>query len=159
MTIWRLVKEKYARVAYDGGGGLVSAGRWHRAGRRACYASEHAALAILEKLVWTDDDAVQAGIPFVLVPLTLDPEQHLNRLGEDDLPPEWDVSDHAAAGTRAIGAAWLDDEEAPVLSVPSVLLPTARNFLVNPIAPSFEELEVGEAAPFEWDPRLFDHSA
>lgn len=48
MTIWRLMREKYARVAYDGGGGLVSSGRWHHAGHRVAYASEHAALAVLE---------------------------------------------------------------------------------------------------------------
>jgi RES domain-containing protein len=48
ITIWRLMREKYARVAYDGGGGLVSSGRWHHAGHRVAYASEHAALAVLE---------------------------------------------------------------------------------------------------------------
>ena len=157
MTIWRLVKEQYARVAYDGGGGLVSGGRWHSAGWRACYASEHTALAVLEKLVWTDDDAVHAEVGFVLVPLTLDPEHHLRRLGEGDLPPSWDAPDHAAAGAHAVGDAWLAEESAPVLSVPSVLLAMARNFLVNPLAPEFEAPDRGEPVPFEWDPRLFEN--
>ena len=155
MTIWRLVKKKYAPVAYDGAGGLASAGRWHRAGERACYASEHPALAALEKLVWTDDNAVHARIEFVLVPLTLRPKRHLDHVGEDELPSDWDAPDHAEAGTRAFGTEWLAEGTAPVLSVPSVLLPMARNFLVNPLAPAFEELQIGEAVPFEWDPRLF----
>lgn len=154
MTIWRLVRAKYARVAYDGGGGLVSAGRWHQAGRRIAYASEHAALAVLEKLVWTDDEVVLAEVPFVLAPLTLDPEAHLERLADEALPNGWDAANHTA-GTREVGVRWLGAAERPVLSVPSVLVPRARNFLVNPLAEAFEELTTGEPVPFRWDPRLF----
>jgi RES domain-containing protein len=103
----------------------------------------------LERLVWTDDDVVQAGIAFALVPLPLDEEQHLDRLGEEDLLPAWDASDHAAACTRATGTQWLAEGKTPVRSVPSVLLPRARNFLVNPLAPAFDQLTVGEAVPLE----------
>ena len=155
MKIWRLVREKHARVCYDGGDGLVSAGRWHHAGRRACYASEHAALAVLEKLVWTDDEVVLAEVPFVLVPLTLDSETHLERLSDEALPERWDRPGHTA-GTREVGTRWLEAASGrPVLSVPSVLVPKAQNLLVNPLAGAFGELEVGEPVPFQWDPRLF----
>ncbi len=155
MTIWRLVREQYARVAYDGGGGLTGSGRWHYAGRRVAYASEHAALSVLEKLVWTGDDVVYAEVPFALVPLSLDPERHLEHLAEQQLPTGWDRPDHTA-GTREVGTRWLEEERTPVLSVPSVLLSMARNFLVNPLAPGFEELTVGDPTRFTWDPRLFD---
>ena len=155
MKIWRLVREKYARVCYDGGGGLVTAGRWHHAGHRACYASEHAALAVLEKLVWTDDEVVLAEVPFVLVPLTLDSEAHLERLSDAALPERWNAPGHTA-GTREVGTRWLEAASGrPVLSVPSVLVPQAQNFLVNPLTEAFGELEIGKTVPFQWNPRLF----
>lgn len=34
-----------------------------------------------------------------------------------------------------------------------------QNFLINPLAPGFEDLDSAEPVSFTWDPRFFDHSS
>src|SRR2546425_5213556 len=49
MLVWRLSHR--AHSAFDGEGGLVQSGRWHRVGVRIIYTSEHLSLAALEFFV------------------------------------------------------------------------------------------------------------
>jgi hypothetical protein len=44
------------------------------------------------------------------------------------------------------------------LRVPSVLVPSESNFLLNPRHPEYTNLVIGEPLPFSFDPRLFRRS-
>lgn len=168
LTIWRIEKERHlgsseeggpadARAAFLGRGGLVTAGRWHRAGTQVAYASEHPAVAALEKLAWLESyERARAG-RFVLVSLALDPERHVEVLPREALPDGWDAFPHPAA-TQEIGTRWFEASRSVALAVPSAPLPIAKNYLVNPLHPDFHTLEVGEPVPFSWDARLFRRS-
>ena len=67
---------------------------------------------------------------------------------------DWDAFPHLNA-TRTLGTQWFEEERSVVLSVPSAVLPVAKNFLINPFHPDFHALERGEPVPFSWDTRLF----
>jgi RES domain-containing protein len=56
---------------------------------------------------------------------------------------------------RAIGDAWVSSGKSAVLRVPSVLVPSESNFLVNPRHSEYENLVIGEPLRFSFDPRLF----
>ena len=58
------------------------------------------------------------------------------------------------ADVQALGDAWLESERAAVLRVPSAVLPSESNYLVNPAHPDAERVahEVVEVDP---DPRLY----
>lgn len=60
----------------------------------------------------------------------------------------------AGAGTQSIGARWLTEARAPVLRVPSALIPEESNYLFNPLHPRHGEIVIGPAEPFVLDPRL-----
>lgn len=63
----------------------------------------------------------------------------------------------AFAGTgslRRSGRWWFDTGCSVVLEVPSAVLPSASNYLLNPTHPRFEEIVLGPPEPFSVDPRL-----
>lgn len=91
LTIWRLEKERYADDALRGKGSLKTSGRWHRQGTQVAYASEHPGTAVLEQLVWLGSYGVARASRYVLLPLHLDPEEHLETLDASDLREDWDA--------------------------------------------------------------------
>jgi RES domain-containing protein len=154
VLVYRIEKARYAAAAFHGTGGLLASGRWHWRGTPVAYASEHVAVAAMEKLAWLGSYEEASASAFVVVSLLLDPARHLRRSRPEDLPDDWDRFPHPAS-TQAMGTGWLASGETPVLAVPSVVVPGASNFLINPVHPAFRELEIGEPTPYRWDRRLF----
>jgi RES domain-containing protein len=56
---------------------------------------------------------------------------------------------------RSAGDAWLAAGRAPVLRVPSVLVPAASNLLLNPAHPAAAAARIAAVTPFAFDPRLW----
>lgn len=54
-----------------------------------------------------------------------------------------------------IGEEWLRESRAPVLSVPSVVIPHERNFVLNPAHPDFSKLMINPFEPFSFEPRMW----
>lgn len=154
LTIWRLEKERYADTAFRGKGSLKTSGRWHHKGTQVAYASEHPGVAVLEKLAWLGSYDGARESSYMLLPLHLNPDEHLETLDESDLPDDWDSFPHPEA-TRTLGTRWFEAERSVVLAVPSAVLPVAKNYLINPFHPDFHKLGRGEPVPFSWDARLF----
>ncbi len=153
-TIWRIDKTRYAEAAFRGHGSLHTGGRWHRKGTQVAYASDHPGVAALEKLIWLESYEKARRSDYVLIPLRLDAEKHLEVLRRDALPPDWDAFPHPAS-TRETGTQWFEEKRSAVLAVPSVVLPMGKNYLINPFHADFHVLEVGTPVPFSWDSRLF----
>jgi RES domain-containing protein len=152
MRLWRLSGVPYAHV-FDGGYGLSYDGRWNTMGRPVTYCSSSPALCLLEKLVHIED-------PTLLPELALVAYELPDGLGIDevplaDLPPGWR---HAEASTQAVGDAWLAGGTAPLLRVPSVIVPIDgspdRNFLVNHRHPDAGRIRIAATEPFALDTRL-----
>ena len=53
------------------------------------------------------------------------------------------------------GSAWLRRARTAVLEVPSVIVPSERNYLLNPRHPDFARLRIGRPTPFVFDPRMW----
>jgi RES domain-containing protein len=153
-TIWRLEKKRYVDTAFRGQGSLKTDGRWHHRGTQVAYASEHPAVAVLEKLVWLERHEAARASDYVLLPLRLDPAAHLETITLSDLPAHWDAFPHPEA-TRDIGMRWFEEERSVVLAVPSAIVPIANNYLINPFHPDFHELERDDPVSFSWNARLF----
>ena len=74
--------------------------------------------------------------------------------GLESLPADWRT--YPAPSTLAtVGERWSRDVKALVLSVPSVVIPHERNFIVNPSHQAFATIEVGPPEPFSFDPRMW----
>ena len=148
-TAYRLTQQRYAQSAFSGAGSLRGNGRWHRAGIPIVYAAESAAVALLEVMVHLERPRLLV-MDWAVVPCRFE-----DALGErmDALPDDWRVFPWPAS-TQQIGQAWFEAQRSPVLDVRSAVMPSARNYLLNPEHPRFGEVEIGEAEPFEIDTRL-----
>jgi RES domain-containing protein len=134
------------------------------------YASSTLALACLEVLVHIRDVGL---IPTDYVFCEIDVPQRL--IGPWTLTGESALAKiESPVLSREYGDAWLESvtleylpsafqehvrqrerkPAAPVLTVPSVVIPREMNYLINPAHPQFGELAWDQPQPFRFDPRL-----
>jgi RES domain-containing protein len=73
------------------------------------------------------------------------------------LPSDWKRG-LMPASTVALGSQWAKEKVSLALKVPSIIVPSEFNFLINPLHPNFEGLIVEAAKPFRLDPRLLPGS-
>lgn len=115
------------------------------------YLAEHPATAAMEMLVH-----VEGELPDDLVLLTVEVPDEKDLYGEiraESLPAGWD-SNPSSPAAAAIGDAFIREQRYLGIYVPSVILPEARNLLVNPLHPSMDRVYRALERPFQYDPRL-----
>lgn len=147
---WRIVKRKHEGTAFTGEGARLFGGRWTSPGRPAVYTSATIALATLEMLVH-----LETALPlpaYSLFPVTI-PDDLVALLDPDDLPDGWQAYP-APPATQHLGDAWLAAGATPVLRVPSAVVPSEHNYLLNPAHPAFQRLRIGPPRGLQMDPRL-----
>lgn len=140
MILWRV--SPYA--ALTGEGGLHSAGRWHRMGRRIIYTAESPALALLEALV---QFRPLGTIPrrYQLLQVRVSDDAHTTAF-TNSLPPENE--------SQAWGEAWLEGGSTQLARVPAAVAPYSFNWLINPALDEAGSIELVSAEHFRWDERL-----
>jgi RES domain-containing protein len=145
MEVWRI--SNY--VDLSGAGGIRAAGRWHSRGKRIVYLADHPANALLEMLVHLDRDIIPT--TYRLLKVTFPETVAIQDINDRILPSDW--RNHPAA-TRELGDAWLDHSLSALLRVPSVIVPSAWNFLLNPAHPDAARVAIDEVVNAPFDPRL-----
>jgi len=70
------------------------------------------------------------------------------------LPVDWREA-LAPKSTQALGEHWWRARTSAVLRVPSVIIPSEQNFLLNPSHSDFRQITIGVAEPFKLDQRLW----
>lgn len=116
------------------------------------YTSAHLSLAVLEKLVHVDFDTFPADV--VSYEIEVPDDLAVRTIALATLPRGWDAMP-APQSTQALGRAWIEDATGPgILSVPSVVVPRERNFLLNPSHPDAKRWKVVHREPFRLDARL-----
>jgi RES domain-containing protein len=53
------------------------------------------------------------------------------------------------------GSRWLRAKRTAVLEVPSAIVPSESNYLLDPLHPEFRRIRIGRAIPFAFDPRMW----
>lgn len=147
---WRITRSRFAAEAFTGEGARLYGGRWNRPGTSVVYTAQSRSLALLELLVHLRGTQPLAN--FVLIPVAFPPELMLP-VEELGLPAGWDREPPGAA-SQDLGVEWLHNARTPVLSVPSVVVPEERNFLLNPAHSAFRQIRIGKPIPCRIDRRL-----
>ena len=135
--------------AYSGQGAAIRGQRWNSRGVALAYASENAALALVEYLAHLKE------LGFVPKDLLFFPAD----LPDDALAPAtpppngWDTSPPSPE-TAQFGDSFVRSGRHLVIAVPSVVIPFATNYLLNPAHAQFAEVTFGTPIPYVIDRRL-----
>lgn len=148
---YRLFQTKYAKNAFDGEGARIYPGRWNPAGVRMVYTAQSLSLAVLEILVHISAPAVLNNYSSIAV--SFDDKHVADVRDVAKLPRNW--QDYPAPPMlKEIGRAWTESEMSLVLAVPSVVVPSEHNFLINPAHPDFDKMKIDKPVKFKFDERL-----
>jgi RES domain-containing protein len=151
MRLWRV--SNYADLS--GEGGRRVAARWHERGHPAVYLAEHPALALLETLVHLDVDPDELPSHYQLLTVDVPQDVAVEALREADLAtrvPDWR---HAPDETRTLTRTWFSEQRSALLRVPSVLVPEASNYLLNPLHAESARIAIVARQTVWFDARLF----
>jgi RES domain-containing protein len=114
------------------------------------YTASTLALATLEVLVHLEQpEALERfGVFEAELPIEL-----IQVLESEDLPEDWRVYP-APPSTKAIGDDWVVRQTSLALIVPSAVIPSEFNYLINPNHPEATRLRIRERIPYPFDARL-----
>jgi RES domain-containing protein len=139
---WRLARRPFADLS--GEGARQVGGRWNSPGIPMVYMAADPSLALLEVRARLD-------LPFELLPADyVFMEIDISGLAVEDRTLPADLAD-----CRQLGDEWLGAGRTPLLRVPSVIVPLARNILLNPRHPASASAAVVALHPCAFDPRLW----
>ncbi len=150
LPIYRIVKARHARSAFDGEGARVAGGRWNRPGEAMVYTSASLALAAIETFVHLGEEGLH--IRFVCFKALITPEVETQRCMRP--PRNWRAEPPEEPSMR-YGSAWLRAGRTAVLEVPSAIVPSEKNYLLNPHHSDFRRIRIGKSLPFAFDPRMW----
>jgi len=147
---WRITKKKFAAKALDGEGARSHGGRWSSPGTRIVYTAGSQSLAILEILVHLQQPEFLSH--YVVLEVDF-PDELVDKVDPRVLPLNWRTSP-APHATLAIGDDWIKRSSSAILRVPSVIVPSEYNFLINPAHSDFKRITIGQPNALDLDPRL-----
>jgi RES domain-containing protein len=153
MVGYRLLRKERACDAFSGEGARRYGGRWNPKNIPAVYGSEHLSLAVLEFRVNQATYDPKDGYVYFLFEfdealtetVTERPEGWRERFSPDG----------SKTAAQAFGEDWFLESRSAVLSVPSAVLQTERNFVLNPRHPDFQKIRIGPKMELNLDPRLW----
>ncbi len=152
MFSWRIAKKKYAASAFDGEGSRRRGGRWTPRGFPAVYTAQTESLAALEQFVQLGDEG--QNIQFICFKVEITEEVRIEEIDVGSLPANWKDTP-APDSLKAYGADWLARGESAVLKVPSALISSECNFILNTLHSDFHRIIIGTPEGFCYDPRMW----
>lgn len=153
-TIWRLSRFEYHSTAFSGEGARIAGGRWNSKGVRVVYVSCNQALAVLETFVHMRLKP-SVRMDYVLFKAEIPGYISIDGVFIKDLPEDWYKSP-APEALASIGDNWISEGRTAVLRVPSVIVCTEYNYLLNPSHRDFSQIRVYPYEQFVFDQRLLD---
>lgn len=147
MVVYRITVKEY-RKDISGTGAMLYGGRWNSKGRRLLYSASSLSLAALETAVNLPPGAIRKD--FYCIEIALN-----NSLSIEEptgLPRDWKSYPYSPY-TVEIGDDFLK-RGGFCLKVPSAVIETEYNYLINPEHPAFDQVHLQDIRPFIFDRRL-----
>lgn len=149
MIVYRLAAKEYIHDK-TGTGARLFGGRWNPQGFSCIYTSNHISLALLEKYVHASFKENMERIALLKIEI---PEEAglIFHTDEKLLKPNFtdDIS-----YSQFIGKQILEDLSVTAFTVPSAIIPSERNIIINPLATRFDLIKFSEPIDFSTDFRL-----
>jgi len=148
MIVYRITKSKRASDI-SGYGASIYPGRWNKKGMFVLYTGESKEIALLENIVH---------IPPMMSPeldiLTIEiPDNSITMLTPDALPKNWHQFP-APTVLSDIGKEWMDKGKTIALKVPSSIIHSAYNIILNCKHKDYKSVKILSQKKFYFDSRL-----
>lgn len=149
MQVYRITLAKWADSLYASG----NAARWNSKGQLVIYTASSRALACLENVVHRSGEGLQQVFKVMLIDV---PESlGILEISPEELPLGWNKSTMDGYEIcQHIGNEWLNQNQFPLLKVPSAIIPKEYNFLINVRHPDFRHITLLGQENFEFDNRI-----
>ncbi len=148
MLVYRITKSKNA-ADISGYGASIYPGRWNKKGTPVLYTGESKEIALLENIVH-----IPPMMPPDLDILTIEiPDNSITILTPDDLPPNW-YQFPAPTILSDIGQKWVEEAETLALKVPSSIIHSAYNIILNCKHKDYRYVKIISQDKFFFDSRL-----
>ena len=148
MFVYRIVNSKHSSELSDLGASLYG-GRWNSKGKPVIYTGENVEIALLEVLA-------NITIPLLhnynLVKIAI-PDNSIDVLNSKDLPKNCKHYP-APKNITKMGDEWIKSNNSVALKVPSCIILTANNYILNCNHPDIKKVKIISIAPFKIDSRL-----
>ena len=157
MKLWRIVKERNLDTAFTGIGARVYGGRWNHIGTAIVYASDSLALAAMELFIHVqrpDKFRPLQSIKLFSIEIKVPKSVKCEELKFDEIPESWKEIP-ASDETKDIGSLWVRECKTLLLKVPTVVVPSGYNYLINPLHKDFNKLNFSGPKEFVFDRRLW----
>lgn len=150
MELYRISKKKYINDL-SGTGAKLAGNRWNSKGTAVVYTSASLSLCTLECLVhfppaYVPDDYAYAQL--------FCPDDSLLKIATDALPARWKLQADDAR-TKHLGDDFVREQKFLCMKVPSAIVSTEFNYVLNPTHPYFSAIKVLDIEDFVFDNRLF----
>ena len=152
---WSITKARHAATAFTGAGAKTYGGRWNSPGTAVVYTTGSISLAILEMLV--NMQAQDLMRHYVIFLVSFDPTL-MTTVNPAALPTAWRRSPSPAT-VQQVGDTWVAGARSAVLRLPSVIVPSEWNYLLNPAHRDFASCTIGPKQRIKLDLRLIKRSA
>jgi RES domain-containing protein len=151
LAVFRIVTQRRAADAFSGEGARLYGGRWNPKGVPVVYTASTRSLAMLEMLV--QDQPLRAR--YVIMPARIPFNVRIERIATAALPGDWSTPGRVDE-MRAMGAQWVTRAKTAVLCVPSAVVPSECNYLLNPAHADFARISRAAAETLTTDQRLVE---
>ena len=148
MFVYRIAGKKHADDL-TGRGAAIFGGRWNKKGASVLYTSESIEIALLETIVHTPPMIVPK---LDLIKLEI-PDGSVTCIEIDMLPSNWSIYP-APTVLSEIGQKWIEDAKTLALKVPSCIIHSAYNIILNCRHSDYHKVKVVEKRNFKFDFRL-----
>ncbi len=145
--LWRISNHE----SLSGEGGLRYAARWHNAGSRIVYLAESPAGALIEVLVHLELDPLELPDTYKLLCVSVPTRFHMEAITGWENEKRWK---QRLRLTRGLGDAWLRSTRTALAKVPSAVVPSTWNYLLNPDHPDSRKIKIVGVTAAHHDARL-----
>ncbi len=150
MEVFRISREAYAsRLTASGG-----ANRWNQRDQFVLYAGSSRSLSTLELIVHRNSIAPHDRYKVLVISIP-DSDNLTRQIPVSELPVNWRTMT-AYPKLQQIGSKWYESRENLVLRVPSAVIPSEYNYIINMEHPDFKDnIRLVRTEDYFWDDRLF----
>jgi RES domain-containing protein len=150
VQVFRIAKTGYVHDL-SGTGAMLNGGRWNQKGIPLIYAAENRSLATLEYVVHVPLSIIPKNLSIACyeTPDDIVPEE----ISVDDLPKKWRAYP-SPSKLAELGSEWALANRSLLLRVPSAIVPSESNILINPKHPEITRITISHIEKYAIDKRL-----